>query len=177
MLLAAHGALLELHLLPVPLLSLYIFSVPLCFRSKISADNLMPWHFPVLSSSLLSCWCCVTVCSKGGCLFVGACCVLFVCYGLFPRGLCVHSSPKNRASLWQHGCRLTCDTLECFLSKYLSFFPISLSLFPSSSNIILTSVPPPGLTSPFFYNSHSYSLHHLCLCLAHDCSIKSTDTW
>lgn len=78
------------------------------------------------------------------------------CYGLFPRGLCVHSSPKNRASLWQHHCRLTCDMLERFLGICLTpslnlCFYLFFSFFPSSSNIIfLLCFFCLQKTSPFF---------------------------
>lgn len=110
------------------------------------------------------------------------------CYGLFPRGLCVHSSPKNRGSLWQHRCRLTCDMLERFLlsanvwlPRLISFFP-SLPLFLSFPLPLISysnfSAPSWSDFSFLLHSLHSYSLHHLYLCLAHDCSSKnSTDTW
>lgn len=104
------------------------------------------------------------------------------CYGLFPRGLCVHSYPKNRPPLWQHGSRLTCDMRERFLSICLTpsllSSPLSLSVCLSSSNIMhFVQFFLCKYLSFLLYSSHLCSLHYVCLCLPHDCSSKnSTDT-
>lgn len=92
------------------------------------------------------------------------------CCDLFPRGLCVHSNPKNRASLWQHCCRLTCDTPAHFLSECLT---PSLNLFPSiylclPVTLHLASHSHLGASSWsdlsfLFWSLHSCSLPHLPL--------------
>ena len=85
------------------------------------------------------------------------------CYGLFPRGLCVHSSPKNRASLWQHRRGLTCDILDCFLSKRLTpsrNLSLFLRSFFLSLGITLTLVPPLW-SDLFFFSKARIPIHSI----------------
>lgn len=128
--------LMKLYISYLFLFSLCFLGVPLCIRSKISAENLMPWHFPVLSSSFLLSCCCVAVCSKGGCLFVGACCVLFVVMVSFNEAS-VYIPPLKIEPLFGNttaDSHVTCMHDSLLPNLFLSFY-FSFSFFPSSSNI------------------------------------------
>lgn len=179
--------------LPVALLEyksylfLSLYRASLCIPRKISAENMMSWHFPVLSFSCLSCWCGVTICSKGGPSLCRSVLRTVCCYGLLPRGLCVHSFPKNRACLWQHHHHHAHMWHVRAPSQYLSDFITSMSVFPSISSFLFLSPPgsysvtisftPQDLSFPLCC-LHSHSLPHIYLCLAHDRSSKNSgDTW
>lgn len=80
------------------------------------------------------------------------------CYGLFPRGPCVHSSPKNRACLWQHCCRHMwharelSQSLSGFTTKSVLFLYLLFFLSPSSSDIMFfLCLLNPHETSLFFF--------------------------
>lgn len=148
--LAAHEA---LHFLAFPLLSPVVSGGPTLYSKQglSRKSNILSSHFPVLPSSFPSCWWGVTLCSKGGRLFVGACRVLFVVMIAFHEAFVYIPNPKNRASLWQHRCRLTCDMPAHFLSECLT---PSLNLFPSISLWLPVTF---LLTSHFHLSTSSWS--------------------
>lgn len=98
----------------------------------------MSSYFPVPSSSFLSCWCCVTQCSRGARHFVGACCVQFVVMICYREAFVDIPPAKNRTSLWQRCYRLACDALH--VSPSQGFIP-SLSLLEHTCTLTETLSP------------------------------------
>lgn len=156
---------------------------PLYSKRGLSRKSDALTFFPVLSSSsFLSCWCCVTVCSKGGRLFVGACGVLFVVMVSFHEAS-VYIPPLKIEPLFGNAAadsHVTCQSVfsPCaWLPRFISFF---LSLFPLIPHTPFSTSPLVWSLRFFLYCLHSYSPHHLSLSLrlANDCSRKNTtDTW
>lgn len=90
------------------LLFLYVSYGSHSRRLKISTENLTPGHLPALCSSSLSCWCSVSACSKGGCLFLRARGTQFV---MVPFHMAfVYSPPLKIESL--SGNRVTCGVFS-----------------------------------------------------------------
>lgn len=151
------------------LVSLYVFSWGPALFSKQELSrkyDVLTFSCTFFLFSLVSMLCDCMI-QRGTSLCRSVFCAV-CCYGLFPRGLCVHSYPKNRAPLWQHRSRLACDMRERFLSICLTpsfYLYLSLCLYlsvpPPLISSYLSPLIPPENISPFFSSVARIPVHSI----------------